>query len=191
MRPQRQRRRPPQAPVNKYVKAQTLTVIDNNGEKLGVYSKDDALKIAQDKGLDLLQITFDKEPCVAKILDYGKHKFDQKKKQSAAKKQQKKIEQKEIKMRPNIDTGDINTKLKKIMGFIEKKANVKISVTFRGRELGNTSFGKTLLDSIIKETEDIASVLVEPKFENRTYSALLTPKKVKCCLLYTSPSPRD
>ena len=97
MRPQRQRRRPPQAPVNKYVKAQTLTVIDNNGEKLGVYSKDDALKIAQDKGLDLLQITFDKEPCVAKILDYGKHKFDQKKKQSAAKKQQKKIEQKEIK----------------------------------------------------------------------------------------------
>ena len=103
MRPQRQRRRPPQAPVNKYVKAQTLTVIDNNGEKLGVYSKDDALKIAQDKGLDLLQITFDKEPCVAKILDYGKHKFDQKKKQSAAKKQQKKIEQKEIKMRPNID----------------------------------------------------------------------------------------
>ena len=75
MRPQRQRRRPPQAPVNKYVKAQTLTVIDNNGEKLGVYSKDDALKIAQEKGLDLLQITFDKEPCVAKILDYGKHKF--------------------------------------------------------------------------------------------------------------------
>ena len=179
MRPQRQRRRPPQAPVNKYVKAQKLTVIDNNGEKLGVYSKDDALKIAQDKGLDLLQITFDKEPCVAKILDYGKHKFDQKKKQSAAKKQQKKIEQKEIKMRPNIDTGDINTKLKKIMGFIEKKANVKISVTFRGRELGNTSFGKTFLDTLIKETEDIASVLVEPKFENRTYSALLTPKKVK------------
>jgi translation initiation factor IF-3 len=91
----------------------------------------------------------------------------------------KKIEQKEIKMRPNIDTGDINTKLKKIIGFIEKKANVKISITFRGRELGNTSFGKTLLDTIIKETEDIASVLVEPKFENRTYSALLTPKKVK------------
>ena len=82
MRPQRQRRRPPQAPVNKYVKAKTLTVIDNNGEKLGVYSKDDALKIAQDKGLDLLQITFDNEPCVAKILDYGKHKFDQKKSRS-------------------------------------------------------------------------------------------------------------
>ena len=82
-------------------------------------------------------------------------------------------------MRPNIDVGDINTKLKKIAKFIEKRANVKVSVTFRGRELGNTSFGKTLLDRIIKETEDIASVLVEPKFENRTYSALLTPKKVK------------
>ena len=107
MRPQRQRRRPPQAPVNKYVKALTLTVIDDNGEKLGVYSKDEAIKLAEDKGLDLLQITFDKEPCVAKILDYGKHKFDQKKKLSAAKKHQKKIEQKEIKMRPNIDTGDM------------------------------------------------------------------------------------
>ena len=109
MRPQRQRRRPPQAPVNKYVKASTFTVIDDNGEKLGVYNKDDAIKLAQEKGLDLLQITFDKEPCVAKILDYGKHKFDQKKKQAAAKKHQKKIEQKEIKMRPNIDTGDIKT----------------------------------------------------------------------------------
>ena len=179
MRPQRQRRRPPQAPVNRFVKASTFTVIDETGEKIGVYNKDDAIKLAEDKGLDLLQITFNEEPCVAKILDYGKHKFDQKKKQAAAKKHQKKIEQKEIKMRPNIDTGDINTKLNKIIGFLEKKANVKISVTFRGRELGNTSFGKTLLDSIIKETEDIASVLVEPKFENRTYSALLTPRKVK------------
>ena len=92
---------------------------------------------------------------------------------------EKRIEQKEIKMRPNIDKGDIDVKLKKIFGFLEKRANVKISVVFRGRELGNTSFGKSLLDSIIKETEDIASVLVEPKFENRTYSALLAPKKIK------------
>ena len=84
-------------------------------------------------------------------------------------------------MRPNIDIGDINTKLKKnkLNLFEKKKQTSKVSVTFRGRELGNTSFGKTLLDRIIKETEDIASVLVEPKFENRTYSALLTPKKVK------------
>ena len=179
MRPQRRRRRPPQAPVNQWVKAARLTVISETGEKLGEFSKEEALNLAGEKGLDLLQITFDKEPCVAKILDYGKHKFDMKKKQSAAKKKQQKIEQKEIKMRPNIDIGDINTKLKKIAKFIEKRANVKVSVTFRGRELGNTSFGKTLLDRIIKETEDIASVLVEPKFENRTYSALLTPKKVK------------
>jgi len=90
LRPQRQRRRPPQAPVNKYVKAQNLTVIDDSGDKLGVFSKDDALKLAQEKGLDLLQITFDKEPCVAKILDYGKHKFDQKKKQSAARNNKRK-----------------------------------------------------------------------------------------------------
>ena len=113
MRPQR-RRRPPQAPVNKWVKAQRLTVISEIGEKLGEFSKQEALDLAGEKGLDLLQITFDKEPCVAKILDYGKHKFDMKKKQSAAKKKQVKIEQKEIKMRPNIDVGDINTKLKRI-----------------------------------------------------------------------------
>ena len=177
MRPQR--RRPPQAPINKFMKAEKLTVISETGEKLGNYSKSDAVELARERGLDILQITFDKEPCVAKIIDYGKYKFDQKKKQSLAKKNQKRLEQKEIKMRPNIDRGDINVKLKKIVAFIERKANVKISVTFRGRELGNTSFGKTLLDSIIKETEDIASVLVEPKFENRTYSALLAPKKIK------------
>ena len=178
MRPQR-RRRPPQAPINQFVKADKLTVISDSGEKLGTFSKAEAIELAKDKGLDLLQITFDKDPCVEKIIDYGKYKFDQKKKKSLAKKNQKRIDQKEIKMRPNIDTGDIQTKLKKIVGFIEKRANVKVSVTFRGRELGNTSFGKTLLDSIIKETEDIATVLAEPKFENRTYSALLTPKKVK------------
>ena len=178
MRPQR-RRRPPQAPINQFVKADKLTVISDSGEKLGTFSKAEAIELAKDKGLDLLQITFDKDPCVAKIIDYGKYKFDQKKKKSLAKKNQKRIDQKEIKMRPNIDTGDIQTKLKKIVGFIEKRANVKVSVTFRGRALGNTSFGKTLLDSIIKETEDIATVLAEPKFENRTYSALLTPKKVK------------
>ena len=161
------------------MKAEKLTVISATGEKLGNYSKSDAVELARERGLDILQITFDKEPCVAKIIDYGKYKFDQKKKQSLAKKNQKRLEQKEIKMRPNIYRGDINVKLKKIVAFIERKANVKISVTFRGRELGNTSFGKTLLDSIIKETEDIASVLVEPKFENRTYSALLAPKKIK------------
>tara|TARA_B100000963_G_scaffold214464_1_gene187060 strand:- start:4209 stop:4742 length:534 start_codon:yes stop_codon:yes gene_type:complete len=174
-----QRRRPPQAPINKFMKAEKLTVISETGEKLGNYSKSDAVDLAKERGLDILQITFDKEPCVAKIIDYGKYKFDQKKKQSAAKKNQKRLEQKEIKMRPNIDKGDINVKLKKIVSFIERKANVKVSITFRGRELGNTSFGKTLLDSIIKETEDIASVLAEPKFENRTYSALLAPKKIK------------
>ena len=177
MRPQR--RRPPQAPINQFMKAEKLTVISETGEKLGNYSKSDAVDLAKERGLDILQITFDKEPCVAKIIDYGKYKFDQKKKQSAAKKNQKRLEQKEIKMRPNIDKGDINVKLKKIVSFIERKANVKVSITFRGRELGNTSFGKTLLDSIIKETEDIASVLAEPKFENRTYSALLAPKKIK------------
>tara|TARA_Y100001935_G_scaffold233713_1_gene216368 strand:- start:777 stop:1310 length:534 start_codon:yes stop_codon:yes gene_type:complete len=174
-----QRRRPPQAPINQFMKAEKLTVISETGEKLGNYSKSDAVDLAKERGLDILQITFDKEPCVAKIIDYGKYKFDQKKKQSAAKKNQKRLEQKEIKMRPNIDKGDINVKLKKIVSFIERKANVKVSITFRGRELGNTSFGKTLLDSIIKETEDIASVLAEPKFENRTYSALLAPKKIK------------
>ena len=127
----------------------------------------------------MVEISPKANPPVCKVIDYGKYKFDQKKKQSAAKKNQKRIEQKEIKMRPNIDKGDIDVKLKKILGFLEKKANVKISVVFRGRELGNTSFGKSLLDSIIKETEDIATVLVEPKFENRTYSALLTSKKMK------------
>ena len=164
---------------NNRIVSNEVQVISSDGKNLGILNTQEAITIAKNEGLDLLQITFDKEPCVAKIIDYGKYKFDQKKKQSAAKKNQKRIEQKEIKMRPNIDKGDIDVKLKKIFGFLEKRANVKISVVFRGRELGNTSFGKSLLDSIIKETEDIATVLVEPKFENRTYSALLTSKKMK------------
>jgi translation initiation factor IF-3 len=93
LRPQRRRRRPPQAPINQFVKAEKLTVISDTGEKLGIFNKSDAIELAKDKGLDLLQITFDKEPCVAKIIDYGKFKFNQKKKKSAAKKNQKRIEQ--------------------------------------------------------------------------------------------------
>ena len=177
MRPQR--RRPPQAPINEFMKGDKLTVISETGEKLGNFIKRDAIELARERGLDILQITFDKEPFVAKIIDYGKFKFEQKKKKAQSKRNQRKIDLKEIKMRPNIERGDIDVKLKKILEFIDKKANVKVSVTFRGRELGNTSFGKTLLDSIIKETEDMASVLVEPKFENRTYSTLLTPRKEK------------
>ena len=85
MRPQR-RRKPPPAPVNQFIRANKLTVISSSGEKLGTYTKDEAIDLAKNEGLDLLQITFDKEPCIAKIIDYGKYKFDQKKKQSAAKK---------------------------------------------------------------------------------------------------------
>ena len=161
------------------MKGDKLTVISETGEKLGNFIKRDAIELARERGLDILQITFDKEPFVTKIIDYGKFKFEQKKKKAQSKRNQRKIDLKEIKMRPNIGRGDIDVKLKKILEFIDKKANVKVSVTFRGRELGNTSFGKTLLDSIIKETEDMASVLVEPKFENRTYSTLLTPRKEK------------
>ena len=139
MRPQR-RRRPPQAPVNQWVKAARLTVISETGEKLGEFSKQEALDLAGEKGLDLLQITFDKEPCVAKILDYGKHKFDMKKKQSAAKKKQQKIEQKEIKMRPNIDIGDIKVKAKRINGFLLEGHKVKLIMQVRGREQGMKDF---------------------------------------------------
>ena len=154
-------------------------VIDAAGEKRGVLSLEDAMSAAEESGLDIVEVSPNTSPPVCKIIDYGKLKYQNQKKASEARKKQKTVDIKEIKMRPNIDRGDINVKLKKIVAFIERKANVKISVTFRGRELGNTSFGKTLLDSIIKETEDIASVLVEPKFENRTYSALLAPKKIK------------
>ena len=157
----------------------SVRLVDENGEMLGVLSVQDALERARQSGLDLVEVSPNAAPPVCKILDYGKFKYEAQKRANQARKKQKTFDVKEIKMRPNIDIGDINTKLKKIAKFIEKRANVKVSVTFRGRELGNTSFGKTLLDRIIKETEDIASVLVEPKFENRTYSALLTPKKVK------------
>ena len=94
MRPQRRRRRPPQAPINQFVKAEKLTVISESGEKLGTFSKSDAIELAKDKGLDLLQITFDKEPCVAKIIDYGKFKFNQRKRNLPLRRTKKELNKK-------------------------------------------------------------------------------------------------
>ena len=133
------------------MKAERLTVISESGEKLGEFSKSEAITLAEDKGLDILQITFDKEPCVAKIIDYGKYKFDQKKKASLAKKNQKRLEQKEIKMRPNIGKGDIDVKLNKIKGFLDKKANVKVTVMFRGRSLETLVLVKLYLTASLKK----------------------------------------
>ncbi len=164
--------------VNNDIRAKELLVITPDGEKLGVISKAEALKKADEYELDLVLIAANGNPPVAKIVDYGKFKYERKKKESEAKKNQKVIETKEVRLRPNIGQHDIDTKIKAARGFLEKGNRVKISLSFRGRELANTDIGKQTLESFVEALSDIASPDKPPKMVNgRFLDVLLMPNK--------------
>ena len=155
-------------------------LIDQNGEKQGVISIDDALKKASDKSLDLVQVSpSDSDPVVCKLLDYGKHLFYKKKSISSSKVKTKRNTTKEIKFRPSTDIGDYNIKLKKIKSFILGGDKTKISVRFRGREILNSDMGLDLLKRLRVELEDIAQVDQEPSLEGRQLLMVLSPLKKK------------
>jgi len=155
-------------------------LIDNDGNKLGILSLDDAMKFANEKSLDLVQVTPDgSKPVVCKILDYGKHLFDKKKNNSASKTKVKKTTTKEIKFRPSTDVGDYNIKLNKIKSFILDGDKTKISVRFRGREILNSDMGLNLLNKLKLELEEIAQVDQEPSLEGRQLLMVLSPLKKK------------
>jgi len=155
-------------------------LIDNDGNKLGILPLDDAMKFANEKSLDLVQVTPDgSKPVVCKILDYGKHLFDKKKNNSASKTKVKKTTTKEIKFRPSTDVGDYNIKLNKIKSFILDGDKTKISVRFRGREILNSDMGLNLLNKLKLELEEIAQVDQEPSLEGRQLLMVLSPLKKK------------
>ena len=155
-------------------------LINSDGEKKGIISISEAIKIAEDQSLDLVQVSsMDSSPVVCKILDYGKHSFNRKKNISHAKNKTKKQSLKEIKFRPTTDIGDYNIKLKKIKSFILGGDKTKISVRFRGREILNSNMGLELLSKLINELEDIAQVDQEPSLEGRQLLMVLSPLKKK------------
>ena len=170
------------APINKGPRANRdiqvteVQLIDENGDNCGVVPTSEALRMAQDAGLDLVEISPTNRPPICKILDFGKYKFLAQKKASETRKKQKIIEVKEIKMRPNIDTHDYDVKMRNMKRFFDDGDKVKVTMRFRGREMAHTELGMDLLMKVKDDTEAIAKVEAEPKMEGRQMMMVLAPR---------------
>ena len=171
-----QRRSKPQGPkANERIKALDVQVIGSEGNNLGVMQLKQAIQMAKDEGLDLIEISPNANPPVCKIMDMGKYKYDLQKKANQAKKKQKTVSLKEIKLRPGTETHDYNFKIKNAKKFISKGNKVKFTVKFKGREMQHTDLGKDLMNKIIEETKDVAKVESKPKFEGRQMVMIIQP----------------
>lgn len=153
-----------------------MQLINETGENVGVVQKRDALARAAEAGLDLVEISPNASPPVCKIMDYGKHKFAAQKKAADARKKQKVIEVKEIRLRPNIDTHDYDVKMRSIKRFFEDGDKVKVLLKFRGREMAHQELGMQLLMKVRAETEPLAKVEMEPRLEGRQMVMVLSPR---------------
>ena len=162
--------------INDQIRSREVRLIDENGQNVGVVSRFDAMERATAAGLDLVEISPDAEPPVAKILDYGKFKYQEQKKAAEARKKQKIVEIKEIKMRPNIDDHDYDVKMRAIRRFFEEGDKVKVTLRFRGREMAHTELGMDLLRRVKADLLEISKVESEPKFEGRQMIMVLAPK---------------
>ncbi len=151
-------------------------MIDAEGQNHGVVSKIEALERAREAGLDLVEVSPDANPPVAKILDFGKFKYQEQKKAAEARKKQKTVEVKEIKMRPNIDDHDYNVKMKSMERFFGEGDKVKVTLRFRGREMAHQQLGRELLLRVKADTEEIAKVESEPRLEGRQMVMVLAPR---------------
>ena len=171
-----QRRSKPQGPkANERIRALDVQVIGSDGGNLGAMPLNKAIELAKQEGLDLIEISPNANPPVCKIMDMGKYKYDLQKKATQAKKKQKTVSLKEIKLRPGTETHDYNFKIKNAKKFISKGNKVKFTVKFKGREMQHTDLGKELMDKIIEETKDVAKVESKPKFEGRQMVMIIQP----------------
>ena len=152
---------------------------DQNGEQLGVKSKAEALQIAERANLDVVLVAPNAKPPVARIMDYGKYRFEQQKKDREARKKQKVINIKEVRLSPTIDVNDFNTKLRNARKFLEKGDKVKASIRFKGRAITHKEIGQKVLDRLAEETADLASVEQKPKMDGRSMFLVLSPKNDK------------
>ena len=162
--------------INEEITDKEIRLIGNEGEQLGIMSAEEALRIAAERDLDLVKIAPGSNPPVCKIMDYGKYRFEQTKKEKDAKKNQRVIEIKEIRMSPGIGDNDFNTKLKNGQKFLNDGNRVKVSVRFRGREMAHTDIGEVLLRNFAEKCADIANLDKAPKLEGRNMSMFLSPK---------------
>lgn len=163
--------------INENIKAKQVRLIDANNENRGVVSIDEALAIAEEEGLDLIEISPQANPPVCKVLDFGKYRYEQQKKKNEAKKNQKVVEIKEIKLRPMIEAHDYEVKLKQAKKFLEQGNKVKLTMRFKGRELSANDKGKQVLARILEDLDDVCKVDSEIKLEGRQMTAVIAPNK--------------
>ncbi len=162
--------------MNERIRAKAIRLIGAEGEQLGVVTSEEANRLAREQGLDLVEVAPKATPPVCRIMDYGKYKYEQSKRAKEAKKHQHLIEVKEMKFRPKTDEHDYQFKLKHIQKFLEEGNKAKVTVMFRGREMVHVDLGKRVLERLIQETQDFASVEQPPRLEGRNMTVVLAPK---------------
>lgn len=160
---------------NEQIRAREVRVIGENGEQLGILSRNEAQAIAREAGIDLVEVAPNAEPPVCRIMDYGKYRYEEQKKKQEAKKRQVVVQIKEIKLRPKTDEHDYQTKLTHVRRFLEAGDRCKVTIFFRGREIVHKDRGQLMLDRVIEDTKDIAKVEQEARAEGRTLHMLLVP----------------
>ena len=163
--------------INEQIRDREVRLIGADGAQLGIMSSRDAMRLAEEAGLDLVKIAPAAKPPVCKIVDYGKFKYEQVRKEKEARKKQRIIEIKEIRLSPNIDTNDLNTKINAARKFLTKGDKVKVTLRFRGREIAHMNSSKHILDDFAKELSDIAVMEKAPKVEGRSMTMFLTEKR--------------
>ncbi|HJC73433.1 MAG TPA: translation initiation factor IF-3 [Candidatus Mediterraneibacter faecavium] len=163
--------------INEQIRDREVRLIGENGEQLGIMSAREAFKIAQEAELDLVKVAPMAKPPVCKIIDYGKYKYEQTRKEKEARKKQKTVEIKEVRLSPNIDTNDLNTKINNAKKFISKGNKVKVTLRFRGREMAHVQQSRHILDDFAETLADIAVVEKPAKMEGRAMSMVLTEKR--------------
>ena len=162
--------------VNEQIEAEKVRVVNVDGEMVGVISKEEGIEIAFEAGLDLVEVSPNAEPPVCKVLDYGKYKYEAQKKANEARKKQKVIDVKEIKMRPGIDEHDYQVKMRSVRRFLDEGDKVKMTIRFRGREMAHQELGMKVLDRVREDVDELAKVEQFPKSEGRLMTMVIAPK---------------
>jgi translation initiation factor IF-3 len=162
--------------INREIRVREVRVISDAGEQLGILPIQEALRAAEERGLDLVEVAPQAEPPVCKIMDFGKYKYEQAKKLHESKKHQKVVQVKEVKMRPGTDTHDYNFKLEHAKKFLKQGDKVKMTVVFRGREMAHMELGRVLLDRVVADISESGNIEMTPRQEGRTMIMIIAPK---------------
>ncbi|KXG44970.1 translation initiation factor IF-3 [Tepidibacillus infernus] len=162
--------------INEEIRAREVRVVGPDGEQIGILPLKEALKLAEEKNLDLVNVAPTAKPPVCRIMNYGKFRYEQSKKEKEARKNQKVINVKEIRLSPTIEENDFQTKLRSAIKFLKAGDKVKCSIRFRGREIAHQSIGEKVLDRLAKEVEDISVIERKPKLEGKSMIMILAPK---------------